>query len=94
MESFILEPIDPKSGYLLYGNQVSILLFLNDIVLLSHSVEGLQCLIDVLYALSARHELVVNLNKTKVVAFNVSKATLDHIQFTFRDSICDVPFVL
>lgn len=45
LESFILETINPELGCLLHDNRVSILPFVDDIVLLSHSVEDQQGLI-------------------------------------------------
>lgn len=89
VESVSLETINLESGCLLHGNRVPSLLFADDIVLLSHSVEGLQNLIDALDAFSDRQKLVVNLSKTKLLAFNVSKATLDQTQITFRDNLIE-----
>lgn len=64
--SFILENIDPKLGYLFYSSWVPILLFEDDIVLLSHLVEDLQGLIDTLDAFSVIQELVVTLARIRL----------------------------
>lgn len=46
LETFLLETVDQSAGCLLYGSQLPIFLFADDIVLLSHSVEDLQRLVD------------------------------------------------
>lgn len=40
MKSFILESIDLEIGCLLHDNRVAILLFADDVVLFSHSIEA------------------------------------------------------
>lgn len=77
LESYILETCDPDVGFLLHDSSIPIILFPDDIVLLSHSVEGLQILIHALNSFSDRQELQVNLSKIKVMVFNASKVTLD-----------------
>lgn len=84
LEPFILEIASPQTC-ILHGSHVPILLFTYDIVLLSHTIEGIQCLVNTLDSFNSKQELIVNLSKTNVLAFNVSKHTFDQIQITYRN---------
>lgn len=63
----------------LHGQKVPILLYADDIVLLSKSPSGLQHMLDVLQAFCSEKLLSVNMSKTQVVIFN-----------DFRRSVPDV----
>jgi len=45
---------------------------------------------DTLDLFSTIQDLVVNLNKTNIVAFNTSKAIVDHNYITNRDKTIDI----
>lgn len=62
---------------------ISILLFVDDIVLLSSSPEGLQRQLDALALFCDHRQLMVNLGKTRVMIFNGVKKTSD-FHFLFR----------
>lgn len=79
----------PVLGGLLHGNRVPIIVFVDGIVLISHTTTGLQGLVDALDSFTSRQELVVNLGKTKVLAFDVSKATIDLMEIAFWDSVIE-----
>lgn len=52
---------------------VKILIYVDDIVLLSKSTLSLQRLIDRLHLLSIQSSLIINLDKTKIMIFSTSK---------------------
>jgi hypothetical protein len=49
--------------------QILILLFADDVALLSDSVVGLQCQLNILYTVAERLDLLVNLDKSNVIVF-------------------------
>lgn len=63
----------------LAGVLIPILLYADDIVLISDSPPVLQCQLDALQAFSADRDLAVNLGKTKVMVFNNSAAWVTRI---------------
>lgn len=89
LESFILETIDAKVGGLLHHNWVPFLLLVDEIILISLVVAGIRSLVDALDTFSTRQGLEVNLSKTKVMAFNVLKATLDQTKISFYNSLIE-----
>ena len=61
---------------------ISILLVVDDVVLLTSSPEGLQRILDRLASFCDMRQLVVNLEKTHVMVFNGLKTS--HLHFTSR----------
>ena len=61
---------------------ISILLFDDDVVLLASSHEGLQRILDRLASFCDMRQLVVNLEKTRVMVFNGLKTS--HLHFHFQ----------
>lgn len=59
-------------GALLSGSLISTLLYADDVVLISSSIEGLQAHLDALHRFCQDRGLTVNLGKTKVMVFNTS----------------------
>ena len=57
---------------------LDVLLYADDIVLLSESQKGLQQMLNILHAYCLKWKLSINVNKTKIVIFNSKK----HFQFT------------
>lgn len=90
MDSFILESTNELSC-LLHGSGVPIHHFADDIVLLSHTTKGLQGFMDALDSFTARQELVANLSKTNVLAFNVSKTTMIKLRLPFETMLSRLP---
>ena len=83
LETFLHEHTQETDGCLLHQVLISILLFVDDIVLLSSSPEGLQRQLDALALFCELRKLTVNLNKTKVMIFNGMRKTLD-FRFLFK----------
>ena len=81
-----------KHGIQLMPNtpDVSILLFADDIVLLSDTVVGLQNQIDTLQVASARLGLEVNLQKTKVMVFRKGGHIAAHERWYINNNILEV----
>ena len=75
------------SGAGLAGVTIPILLYADDIVLISDSPEGLQRHLNALKLFCTDKELFVNLNKTKVMVFNTTQAwvTRAEPEFFFGD---------
>ena len=59
-------------GAQLAGTWISLLLYANDIVLISDSPEGMQRHLDALHTFASASGLSVNLSKTKVMVFNTT----------------------
>ncbi|MCO5553894.1 hypothetical protein L7F22_007420 [Adiantum nelumboides] len=74
------------AGSSLAGVMIPLLLYADDVVLISDSPEGLQRQLDALQRFCADSDLTVNLGKTKVMVFNTTQAwvTRAEHQFTFR----------
>jgi hypothetical protein len=83
LETFLHEHIQDNDGYILHQVLISILLFADDVVLLSSSPEGLQRQLDALSLFCDLRQLMVNLGKTKVMIFNGLKKT-SNFHFLFR----------
>jgi hypothetical protein len=83
LEAFLHEHIQDNDGCLLHQVLISILLFVDDVVLLASSPEGLQRQLDALALFCDLRQLTVNLGKTKVMIFNGSKKSID-LHFFFR----------
>ena len=77
LETFLHEHTQEADGCLLHQVLISILLFVDDIVLLSSSPEGLQRQLDALALFCELRKLTMNLSKTKVMIFNGVKKTSD-----------------
>ena len=63
---------DGDRGALLSGTWIPLLLYADDLVLISESPEGLQSQLDTLARYTQDRDLTVNLNKTKVMIFNTT----------------------
>ena len=83
LEAFLQEHTQEKDGCLLHQVLISILLFADDIVLISSSPEGLQRQLDALALFCELRKLTVNRSKTKVMIFNGVKKNLD-FRFLFK----------
>ena len=70
LEAFLHEHIQDIDGCLLHQVLISILLFADDVVLLSSSPEDLQRKLDALSPFCDLWKFTVNLSKTKVMIFN------------------------
>ena len=79
LETFLHEHTQETDGCLLH----LVLLFVDDIVLLSSSPKGLQRQLDVLALFCELRKLTVNMNKTKVMIFNGVKKT-SYLRFLFK----------
>ena len=67
-----------NSPPLLNGIPIPLLMYADDVVLLSETPEGLQNSLDKLYQYSVKWKLTVNLKKTKVVIFENRKSMAPH----------------
>jgi len=83
LEAFLHDHIQDTNGCLLHQVLISILLFVDDVVLLFSSPEGLQRQLDALALICDLRQLTVNLGKTKVMIFNRLNKSVD-IHFFFR----------
>ncbi|MCO5596759.1 hypothetical protein L7F22_050828 [Adiantum nelumboides] len=79
------------AGSSLAGVMIPLLLYADDVVLISDSPEGLQRQLDALQRFCADRDLTVNLGKTKVMVFNTTQAwvTRAEHQFTFRGEMVE-----
>ncbi|MCO5589452.1 hypothetical protein L7F22_043419 [Adiantum nelumboides] len=79
------------AGSSLVGVMIPLLLYADDVVLISDSPEGLQRQLDALQRFCADRDLTVNLGKTKVMVFNTTQAwvTRAEHQFTFRGEMVE-----
>jgi hypothetical protein len=60
---------------------VRLLLYADDLALMSHTPVGLQKQLDVLQAFCCEHQLTVNVKKTKVVVFEARKSVCQAFQY-------------
>jgi len=67
----------PKLGQL----AVRLLLYVDDLALMSHTPAGLHKQLDVLQAFCCERQLTVNVKKTKVVVFEVGKSVCQVFQY-------------
>jgi hypothetical protein len=70
LESFLHDHIQDDDGCHLHQVLISILLFIDDVVLLASSLRGLQRQLDALALFCDLRQLTINLGKTKVMIFN------------------------
>jgi hypothetical protein len=84
LESFLHEHIQEGDGCLLHQVLISLLLFVDDLVLLASTPKGLQRQINALANFCDLRQLMVNLGKTKVLIFNASKSSLTNLHFYYR----------
>lgn len=72
-------------GSMLSSSTVKVLLYADDIVLISSTAEGLQQHLDALEEFCCRRDLQVNLGKTKIIILNTSKVAMRRQQeFLFK----------
>eukprot|EP01018_Ginkgo_biloba_P003963 Gb_31352 [translate_table: standard] len=71
--TYLRDALRPDDECHLYDVLIYILLYVDDVILLSHIVEGLERQVDALNSFCDDRKLSVNLNKTKVMAFNIPK---------------------
>jgi hypothetical protein len=90
LESFLHEHIQEGDGCLLHQVLISLLLFVDDLVLLASTPEGLQRQIDALANFCDLRQLTVNLGKTKVLIFNASKSSLTDLHFYYRGAEIEI----
>ena len=83
LESFLQAYIQLGDGCLFQQFLISILLFVDDVVLLSSTSEGLQRQLDALSIFCDLRQLMINLGKTKVMIFNGMKIILSEYHFYF-----------
>ena len=78
-------------GASLAGVLIPILMYADDIVLISDSPEGLQCHLDALQSFCADKDLIVNLGKNKVMVFNTTQVwvTRKEHQFTLGGELVE-----
>jgi hypothetical protein len=60
---------------------IRLLLYANDLALMSHTPAGLQKQLDVLQAFYCEHQLTMNVKKTKVVVFEARKYVCQAFQY-------------
>ena len=73
-----------NEGVPLENDQISILLYADDIVLISATAEGLQKQIDALHIWCRQWRMNVNLDKTKVVQFRRATCEVTKFKFMFN----------
>ena len=81
LEAFFNESLLRGDGFHLHQVLIFILLFVDDVVLLASSPEGLQRILDRLAYFCDMRQLVVNLEKTRVMVFNGLKTSYLHFHF-------------
>ena len=74
---------DLNLGVQVGTEKVALLLYADDIVLLSDSEEGLQNMLDKLYEWCSKWKMSLNIDKTKTVDFRNKKQQCTNHQFTF-----------
>lgn len=78
---------DPSDAPKLLGTLMAILLFADDIALMSHSPSGLQHQLSILAHFCADRGLTVNVSKTKIVIFEPKRT--DCQPFTFQGQVIE-----
>lgn len=76
LESFIQERTHAEDDCLLHHTLMSIFLFVDDVILLASTLEGLQCYLNELAAFCTLRQMTMNISKTKVIVFNTTKESL------------------
>jgi hypothetical protein len=69
---------------------ISLLLFVDDLVLMASTPEGLQRQIDALANFCDLRQPTVNLGKTKVLIFNASKSSLTDLHFHYKGAEIEI----
>ena len=82
LEAFLHDCLLLGDGFYLHQLLISILLFVDDVILLASSPNGLQRLLDGLASFYDSRELVVNLGKAQVMVFNCLRTS--HLHFYFQ----------
>ena len=78
---------DPVS---LNGLKVNLLMYADDILLLSSSAKGLQMALDQVSKFCNEWKLTINFSKTKVMVFNKPRASLNKNEFTVNGKQVDM----
>jgi len=73
LEKHLLETADIDAATLM-GVMVPLLLYADDLILMSESASGLQKQLDALASFCEQRQLTVNLSKTKVVVFETQQS--------------------
>lgn len=68
-------------GYFFHHVLIAILLFVHDVILLSHFADRLQRHLMLLIVFSNNRQLLVNINKMKAMIFNASRVVASKFQF-------------
>jgi hypothetical protein len=76
LESYLHEHIQEGNRFLLHQVLISLLLFVDGLVLMASTPEGLQRRIDALTNFCDLRQSTINLGKTRVLIFNASKSSL------------------
>ena len=76
--------LDVTCGVKMGDMMIAYLLFADDLVLISDTAEGLQKQIGGLYEFCRKWHMIVNLTKTKICVFNVSKKVLADYHFYYN----------
>ena len=86
LEKHLLETADIDAPTLM-GVMVPLLLYADDLILMSESASGLQKQLDALASFCEQHQLTVNLSKTKVVVFETCQS--DVCDFVLSGAVVD-----
>ena len=78
-----------KCGVDIDGRCVSILLYADDVVIMSDSEENLQKMINCVYSWCRRWRLCANLAKTKVIHFRAERRKLRQYKFYYGTNVID-----
>ena len=93
LEKILLEQSDECAAPFLKGLPVPILLYADDIALISESKEGLQNCLDLLSQFCDNQQLTVNLKKTQVVIFNdrvTAGSRAKYQEFLYKGKALDI----
>ncbi len=67
---------------------ISCILYADDLILVSDSVDGLQKLLDGLFSFCKKWHMIVNVTKTKIIVFN--KRKLKDINFVYNGNEVEI----
>ena len=81
LETFLRDSSLSMDDYYLHQVLISILLFIDDVILLAFSPESLWRLLDGFSSFCDLRQLSVNLSKTQIMVFNCTKTS--HLHFYF-----------
>ena len=89
LEMLIMGSLVKSTCYLLFGSVIIILLFVDDIILISYTTTRLQRQLDILSTYIELHGLEVNLQKIKIMISNLLKKDISSIHITYKGKIVD-----